>query len=77
MPKHANIPITKADEPYCRVTLANGAVLVMRTIVIAAHQIMNDDDTPRVNDDGKALVGLNTQTLVAMEQEPINKKEMN
>lgn len=77
MTKHANIPITKADEPYCKVTLANGAVLVMRTIVITAHQIMNDDGTPKVNDDGKALVGLNTQTFIAMEQEPVDKKEMN
>lgn len=77
MTKHANIPITKADEPYCKVILANGAVLVMRTVVIAAYQIMNDDGSPKFNNDGKLLIGLNHHTVIATEQEPVDKKEMN
>lgn len=77
MPKFLPIPIVKADEPSCKVTLANGAVMIIRTVVISAKQIMEDNGKPSVNDDGTLKFGLDTRTLISLEKEPVDKKEMN
>ena len=69
--KHVSIPITTVDEPWCRVVLANGAVLTYRTIVKGAFQVMNDDETPRNE------FGLDTQIVIGIEKEPVDKKDMN
>ncbi len=74
--KHTFISITKVDEPWCKVLLANGAVLTYRTIVKGAFQVMNDDGSPRL-ENNKPLIGLDTQIVVGMEKEPVDKKEMN
>jgi hypothetical protein len=78
MPKHIPIPITKAEEPWCKVTLANGAILATRTIIKGAFQVMQDDGvTPIIDGNGEKLFGLNTQVVMNLEKEPVDKKEMN
>lgn len=75
--KQVSIPITKADEPRSTVVLANGAVLIIRTVVMAVYQIMNDDGSPLIGSDGKYQFGLNSSTLVVVDKEPVELKEMN
>jgi len=75
--KQVSIPITKVDEPWCKVVLANGAIITYRTIVKGAFQVMNDDGSPHIQADGKPLVGLDTQVVLGLEKEPVEKKDMN
>lgn len=77
MTKQVSIPITKMDEPTFNVVLANGVVLAVRTVVMAAHQLMDDKGKPMIGPDDKQMFGLNIQNLVAVLQEPIDKNEMN
>ncbi len=74
--KHVSIPITKIDEPWCKVILANGAVLIYRLIVKSAFQVMTDDGQPYV-ENGKQTFGLDTQIVIGVEQEPVEKRDMN
>jgi hypothetical protein len=77
MPKQVSIPIAKMNEPTFNVTLENGAVLAVRTVVIAATQVMNNDDSPLIGPDGKQSFGLTIHNIVAVVQESIDKNEMN
>jgi len=74
--KQVSIPITKVDEPWCRVVLANGAIMIYRTIVKSAFQCMNDDGSPYIKDE-KPVIGLETQIVIGLEKEPVEKKDMN
>lgn len=74
--KHVFVPITKVDEPWCRVELANGAIITYRVIVKSAFQVITDDGKPYL-ENGKQTLGLDTQIVIGMEQEPVQKENMN
>ncbi len=74
--KHVSVPIIQADEPWCKVVLANGAVLTYRVIVKRAFQVMTDDGKPYI-ENGKQALGIDTQIVMGMEQEPVEKQDMN
>ncbi len=74
--KHVSIPITKVDEPWCRIILANGAVLIYRVIIKGAFQVTTDDGQPYI-ENGKQAFGIDTQLVMGVEQEPIDKRDMN
>jgi hypothetical protein len=75
--KQVSIPITKMQEPSFEITLANGAVLTIRTVVMAAFQHMTDDDKPITDNNRHAIIALNIQQLVAVIKNPVERSEMN
>ena len=77
LPKQQNIPIISAEEPWCKVELANGAILAHRIIIKGAHQIMNNDGSPLLQENGDVVIGLDTQLVVTMQRAPVDKKDMN
>lgn len=78
MPKQVSISITKMNEPTFEITLGNGAVIRVRTIVVNVDQLMQDDGiTPVLSPDGKAMYSVNIQNLPVVIKDAVNKSEMN
>lgn len=83
--KPKEMMVLKADEPWLRATLDNGAVVRFRPIVKSGFQMFNDDGTPTENNMGQHLYGLNIELVSQLEIEPpkeansilINKSEVN
>lgn len=77
--------VLKADEPWLRATLDNGAVVRFRPIVKSGVQMFNDDGTPCFNNLGQHMYGLNIEVISQLEIEPpkeanavpVNKSEVN
>jgi hypothetical protein len=78
MPKYVPTPIKSVQhEPWGRVVLENGAVITFRFVLNQAYQIFNDDGSPMQDEHGEYQFGINVNTLVSIEQQPVAKKEMN
>ena len=83
--KPKEMMILKAEEPWLRGTLDNGAIVRFRPIVKSGFQMFNDDGLPVINQMGQHLYGLNIDLVSQLELEPpkeanqipINKSEVN
>ena len=69
--KSRNIKVTKADEPWNFITLADGTVLKTRHIVTGVLQVLNEDGSPLVDHTGAASYMIAHTMIVAVEDSPM------
>lgn len=62
------INIVSKKEPFTEVRLEDGTLIKLQLVVFGAHQIFNEDNTPKFNDDGSPMYGLNHQLVLFVDK---------
>ena len=71
MPKSRPVKVIKADEPWCFVHLEDGTIIKFRPVVMGCIQLLNEDMSPIMDDQGCCAYGLQIHNAQIIEHSPM------
>jgi hypothetical protein len=69
--KSRPVQVTKADEPWCYVHLADGTILKHRPIVMGVIQMLDEKGEPKIDENGCNIYAAKLNVIQMVEHSPM------